>query len=99
MLQLFTVAPANPKSTDTSLSDPRTSFREMQAQDVVLWANTIYEANFARVLADPNDTEAVAWFRSDSRGNLTFLHCCEIFNIDPDTIRASIPNNRGKNHE
>lgn len=96
MLQLFSSAPEITRQAKTPAADPHTSFRDLQGQDVVLFANTIYESNFARVMSDPRDTEAMAWFASDEREQLSFLHCCEIFNIDPDAIRASLPTTKRK---
>lgn len=91
MLQLFNAVPEAPRHTKATSVDPHTSFRDLQGQDVVLFANTIYESNLARVMSDPTDAEAIAWLMSDERGQLSFLHCCEIFNIDPDAVRASVP--------
>lgn len=96
MLQLFSAVPENTHQTKQSSEDPHTSFRDLQGQDVVLFANTIYESNLARIISDPADAEALSWLMSDERGQLSFLHCCEIFNIDPDAVRASIPFNRRK---
>ncbi|MDT8992841.1 hypothetical protein RQP54_18350 [Curvibacter sp. APW13] len=96
MLQLFNTAPENDHKVKPTPSDPHTSFRDLQGQDVVLFANTIYESNLARLMSDPSDAEAVAWLMSDERSQLSFLHCCEIFNIDPDAVRASIPLPRRK---
>lgn len=90
MLQLFSSIPEGQSKANRTAADPHTSFRDLQGQDVVLFANTIYESNFARVAADPTDAEALAWFTSDERDQLSFLHCCEIFNIDPDAVRASL---------
>ncbi len=96
MLQLFSSEIEATRPTRTTSADPHTSFRDLQGQDVVLFANTIYESNFARVMSDPTDTEALAWLMSEERSQLSFLHCCEIFNIDADAVRASIPSLRRK---
>ena len=81
--------------------DPRTSFREIQAQDAVLWSKTIYEAYFKRAMGVPQDHEAIEWFQSDSKERFTFLQCCSIFGIDSERVRDSINQtlNKGKNHE
>lgn len=95
-LSLFTTA-ATPKQSDTT-ADPRTSFREVQAQDSVVWSKTLYEAYLRRVTLDPTDQEAIDWFLSDSTGNLGFLTCCRIFGIDGDTVRDAIQQLQRRNH-
>lgn len=70
----------------TKHDDPRTSMREVQAQDVLIWSRSVYESFRRRIEEDPKDTEAIAWFTSPQDGGLAFLNICSIYGINASEI-------------
>lgn len=90
MLQLFEKEHLGNRRPTERAQDPQTSFRQMEAQDVVLYAKAIYESHFNRITTDPTDNEANAWFFSEERGQFSFLWCCSIYSIDADNVRSAI---------
>lgn len=72
------------------LEDPRTSFRQVQAQDAIIWTATLYRTYAQRIADDPADDEARAWFASDGASAGTFEFWCRTFGQDPQTIREHI---------
>lgn len=99
MITLFNVEAADGRQTDHD-ADPRTSFREVQPQDAVIWIKSIYDTYLARLTEDINDHEAVEWFLSEDKSQFTFLSFCSIFGIDADAIREAIHKQtpKGKKH-
>lgn len=89
MLQLFEAGIPTPK-TEYLPVDPHTTCREVQAQDTVLFARTIYENYTRRISTDPSDEEAHEWFFSASTDTLSFLWCCSLYNLSADDIRSAI---------
>lgn len=82
-------APTQP-AQERSREDPRTTFRQVQQQDAIIWTATLYHAYAERIAADPNDAEAREWFLSRDQGQGTFESWCRLFGQDSDTIRHHI---------
>lgn len=98
MIALFSQAPVSSREHNTQDQDPRTSFREVQAQDVVVWGRVIYDSFLERITNDPNDKEALDWFLSNNVDGGSFIACCRMFGMDGDDLRQQIKTlvNRGR---
>lgn len=66
--------------------DPRTSMREVQGQDVLIWARSIYETFRRRLKEDPKDQVAIEWFTSPNDAGLAFLNICSIYGMNANEI-------------
>ncbi len=86
--------PASDRKAKPAHEDPRTTFREVQAQDVVTWLGSIYRTH-AEALGNgpdgaPLDKAAVAWFFDESDSPLSFNAYCAMHGQDPGPLRAHL---------
>lgn len=81
----------------TKQEDPRTSMREVQAQDVLIWSRSVYESFRSRIKEDPKDKQAIDWFTSSQDSGLAFLNICSIFGMSASEILEEL--NIRRKHE
>ena len=96
MRDLFQQPAGVPRARERSNEDPRTTFRQVQQQDTIIWTSTLHHAYAQRIAADPHDMEAREWFLSKDTASGTFESWCRIFGQDPELIRGHITSSRPK---
>ncbi len=89
--------PSRPEPAAAKQADPRTSMREVQAQDVLIWSRSVYTSFRSRIKEDPEDTQAIDWFTSSQDSGLAFLNICAIFGMNASEILEEL--NIRRKHE
>lgn len=90
MRDLFQQPAGVARAKERGSEDPRTTFRQVQQQDTIIWTSTLHNAYAQRIAADPHDAQAREWFFSKDTASGTFESWCRIFGQDPQAIREHI---------